>query len=327
MQAGVRYVRHAPAFRAVLVRAGAFVAGAGGLWALLPAVAREHAEWGPAGYGLLLGSLGAGAVARTFALPAVRRRLGEDGAVAAGTLAFAGAAAVVALTPVFGVRCLVLVPAGAGWLAALTALSSAAQALLPAWVRARGLSVYQLVFFGGLAGSSVAWGVAADRVGVPAALLASAGATAVGLLAAARYRLPAGPPPALDRSRHWPEAPSVAQPDASGPVLVQVEYRVDPAQVGEFLRAARPLRESRQRDGAVRWDLFADAAEPGRLVEAFLVESWAEHLRQHGRVTAADRAVETAVRAIHTGDAPPRVTHLITAGPVRPDTINLEQHT
>ena len=156
-----------------------------------------------------------------------------------------------------------------------------------------------------LAGGSVAWGLVADWIGVGTALLASAGWTAVALVSAVRYRLPDGPPPDVEPSRHWPEAPAVPDPDAGGPVLVQIEYRVQPADAAAFRAAATILRTARLRDGAVRWDLFADAEDAGRYVESFLVESWAEHLRQHGRHTVEDRVAEDRVRAFH-GETLPR---------------------
>ena len=96
-----------------------------------------------------------------------------------------------------------------------------------------------------------------------------------------------------------------------GPVLVTVEYRIDPARAGEFLDAIRPLRAARLRDGAFRWDLFQDFADPARIVEVFLVESWVEHLRQHERVTEADRIIQEHLLALHQADTPPRVTHLV----------------
>ncbi|HJZ59701.1 MAG TPA: MFS transporter [Gemmataceae bacterium] len=318
MRAGVRYVRHAPAFRAVLVRAAAFVSGAAGLWALLPAVARDHADWGPAAYGVMLGSLGVGAVLGTLLLPAVRRGTSADVVAAGGTILFAACSAGVALLPILWARCLLLFPAGAAWLAVLTALNSSAQSLLPAWVRARALSVYLLVFFGGMAAGSVLWGVVAGPLGVPLALLASAGWMVVSLTAGLRYRLPAGPLPAVEPSRHWPDAPAVPAAEYErGPVLVTVEYRVPADSVADFRAAAGLLRGIRLRDGAIRWDLFQDVEDAERFVEVFLVESWVEHLRQHERLTDEDWAHAAAIRALHAGDHPPRVTHLIAAGPAR----------
>jgi MFS family permease len=316
MRAGVRYVRYDPAFRAVLIRAAAFVSGAAGLWALLPAVARDHADWGPAGYGLMLGSLGAGAVLGTLLLPAVRRGAGADAVVAGGTILFAACAAGVALLPDLWVRCVLLLPAGAAWLAALTTLSASAQSLLPAWVRARALSVYLLVFYGGMAAGSVLWGTVAGPLGVSLALVASAAWMAVGLATGLRYRLPAGPPPDVEPARHFPEAPAVPAAEYDrGPVLVTVEYRVPADRAADFRAAAGPLRAARLRDGAIRWDLFQDVEDAERLVEVFLVESWVEHLRQHERVTDEDWAHAAAARALHACDRPPRVTHLVAVGP------------
>jgi hypothetical protein len=63
------------------------------------------------------------------------------------------------------------------------------------------------------------------------------------------------------------------------------------------------------------WAVFADAEDPGLVVEWFMVASWAEHLRQHRRVTLADQALQARVVALHEGEAPPRVTHLIALPP------------
>ncbi len=218
-----------------------------------------------------------------------------------------------AVVPKYWVWCVALVPAGAGWLAVLTSLSGSVQTLVPAWARARVIAVYLLVFYGGLASGSIAWGLVADWIGVGGALLASAAWMAAALVSAVRYRLPDRPPPDIEPSHHWPEAPLVPDPEAAGPALVQVEYRVAPVDAASFIAATSTLRETRLRDGAARWDLFVDAEDAGRYVESFLVASWAGHLRQHARVTGEDRAAESVVRAFHAGTGPPRVTHLITA--------------
>jgi quinol monooxygenase YgiN len=97
-----------------------------------------------------------------------------------------------------------------------------------------------------------------------------------------------------------------------GPVLVTVEYRIHPQNRAAFLKAIGRLEQQRRRDGAYAWGLFEDAAEEGRILETFLVESWMEHLRQHERVTNADRVVQEAVRRFHIHGAP-KVTHYIAA--------------
>ncbi len=112
---------------------------------------------------------------------------------------------------------------------------------------------------------------------------------------------------------HWP-APVVAQSieQDRGPVLDTVEYRIRPQDRDAFLEALEPVGAERRRDGAYRWGVFEDTAEPGRMVEIFLVESWMEHLRQHERVTNADRLVQECVQQFQMSDAP-KVTHYIAA--------------
>jgi MFS family permease len=313
MRAGLRFVRHSPPFRAVLVRAGVFVIGGSGLWALLPVVTREDPSRGPAAYGLLLGCLGAGAVAGLALLSPLQRRLGHGSLVSFGSAAFALATVGVAWVPSFAVWCALLVPAGAVWLLVLTRLNAAAQAAPPRWVRARALAVYLLMFFGGMAGGSVLWGFAADRIGTAWALTAAACWLVVGVAAGLRFPLPEGGED-HEPSGHWPEPvilPSLTT--EGGPVVVTVEYRINPAREAEFLAALRPLREARLRGGAIRWDVLRDAADEGRFLEVFMAESWLDHLRHHERVSEADRFVQDRVRAYHLGESPPTVTHLIGA--------------
>ena len=312
MRAGLRYVRHSPAFRAVLVRAAAYVVGASSLLALLPVLIKQDAGLGPAHYGVLLGCFGAGAVVGVVLLPALARWLDPDRTMVASTLVLAAATLGVAWLPYYALWCALLVPAGAAWLAALTRLNAAAQASAPRWVRARALAVYLLVFFGGMAAGSMLWGYAADRAGAAVSLTASAAWLLVGLLAGPWFPLPRGEGGDLEPSRHWPEMAAVPGLEHDrGPVLVTVEYRIDPARAGEFMDAVQPLRQSRLRDGALWWEVFQDAVDPARLVEAFLVESLIEHMRQHERVTEADRVVQERVRAFHRADTPPAVSHLV----------------
>ena len=94
-------------------------------------------------------------------------------------------------------------------------------------------------------------------------------------------------------------------------MLVTVEYEIDPADAAAFRAALAPLAEERRRDGAFLWQVFVDAEKPRRQVEVFMLESWLAHLRQHERVTEADRAVQARVNAFHRGPGRPRVTHLI----------------
>jgi MFS family permease len=314
IRAGLRYARHAPALHAVLVRGGLFVFCASALWALLPVVARQRLAVGSTGYGVLLGCLGVGAIAGAAILPRLTAQLSIDAMVAAGTLAFAAVTCALAIATNVVSLCAALVVGGLAWLAVMASLNVAAQTTAAAWVQARALALYLLVFQGGLAAGSTVWGAVAARSGAPVALAAAAGGLAVGLAAIARWRLAPGQTLDLRPSAHIPEPSVVVEPPhEDGPVLVTIEYAIDPARAEEFTRTMREMSRVRRRDGATRWELFFDPAEPGRYLECFLVESWVEHLRQHQRATMADREAWDRTRAFQVGDAPPRASHFVAA--------------
>jgi MFS family permease len=314
MRAGMRYLRHSPPLQLVLVRVAVFALPASALWALLPLYAKDQLGLAATGYGVLLGFFGAGAVLGGLALPRLRTRLGAQGVTTAAALLFAAALVVLGTTRRFSLAGASLVGAGAGWLALLTVLSAAAQLSLPAWVRARGLASYLLVLFGSLALGSALWGGIAESEGVPRALLGAGLAVAVSRLFVHRLRLPEGDGPDLTPAPRWPDPQlvEITDPDP-GPVLVTVEYEVEPAEIPAFVRAMQRVGRIRLRDAALRWNLWADAGRPGRFLEGFVVESWVEHLRQHERITAADREVQQIALAFHRGAEPPRVTHYVHA--------------
>lgn len=193
----------------------------------------------------------------------------------------------------------------------LTTLNGTAQAVLPNWVRGRGLAVYLTLFFGTMTAGSLVWGQVASLSSLDAALVA-AGLLAGALALASRLLpLPAGDED-LTPSNHWPE-PIVAEgvEAGGGPVLGTITYEVDLADQPAFATAAQGLRSIRRRDGAQQWALMRDAAEPRLVTEWFLVGSWEQHLRQHARVAVADRVVQEQVRSFHRGAEPPRVHHLL----------------
>jgi MFS family permease len=312
MRAGLRYVRHSPELRTVLLRTGIFVVCASALWAMLPLIARRELGLSAVGYGVLLGGLGTGAVLAAFILPGIRKRVSLNLLVGSGTVLFAAVTLTLAYVRIMPLLALAMVLGGIAWMALMSSFNVSVQTVVPAWVRARALAVYLLVFFGGLACGSAFWGALATRVGIPRALLCAALAMLAGLLAALRYPLVADEGLDLDPSFHWSEPTVISEPNPEdGPVLVTVEYLIDPARADEFRKAMDEVKRIVRRDGAMRWGLFNDQADEGRYLETFLVESWAEHMRQHARVTNADRAVQDHARSFHIGDSPPVVTHLI----------------
>jgi len=312
MKAGLRYVRHDPALQAVLVRTGVYVSCASALWAMMPLVARKQLGLSAGAYGILLGGLGAGAIIAAFILPAIRRRFSVNVLVIAGTVVFAGATATLATLRNFPWLCLAMICGGVAWMALMSSFNVIVQTIVPRWVRARVLATYMLIFFGGMALGSAFWGAIATHIGVSETLLCAAGALIAGLVAAYFFPLRMGAELDLEPSLHWPDPVVVNEPHPTdGPVLVTIDYRIDPAKANEFVAALREVKRILQRDGAVRWGLFVDPAQPTHYLETFLVESWAEHMRQHARVTMEDRIVQDHARSFHVGPDEPVVTHLI----------------
>jgi MFS family permease len=314
MYAGVRYVRHSLGLRAILVRAGLVMAFSSSMFALLPLVARYELASGPSGFGILLGAFGAGAVVGAVAMPGLRRFLSGELLNALCTLVLAAMTAVMALVPLMWAVAVALFVGGAAWLILVSAFNVAVQLAVPAWIRARALAVYMLVFFGALTLGSAVWGVVASHQSLKASLLYSGAGLVLSLLAMIRYRLEVDEETDLRPSLHWPEPHVVLEPQPEqGPVLVILEYQVDPADTRPFLKAMHTLSAIRRRDGAIRWGVFQDIADPGRFVETYVVETWIEHLRQHERLTKADRDIERRVLAYHKGPVPPPVSHLLYA--------------
>ncbi len=282
-------------------------------------MARDELALDATGYGVILGCLGAGAVAGGLYLPRLERWLSTDALLAGAIALFAVATAGPVYARHIALLCVVMIAGGVAWIAIMSTFNVAAQVTVPAWVRARALAVYGIVSQGGMALGSAFWGLVAERVSLSTTLLLAGATLAVGIVTTLRYRLRLDEEIDFSPSQHWPE-PILSmhpEPDA-GPVLVTVEYMIDAARAQEFATAMRGVRLQRLRDGAYRWGLYNDSATPTRFLETFVVESWAEHLRQHERVTVADKETEDVVRAFHIGAAPPAISHLIYARAMAP---------
>lgn len=315
LRTGVRHSRNNSHLRATLLRAVGFFLFASCYWALLPLVARTQVGGGATFYGILLGAIGASAIAGVFVLPWLKATLGPNRVAAAGSLGTAVALVLygVARDPFVALTASGI--AGVCWIAVLSTLNVSAQLALPEWVRGRGLAVYVTVFFGALTLGSALWGQVARIGGVPMAHFIAAAGTLLTIPLTWRWKLQTGAAIDLTPSMHWP-TPVLSRHVESdaGPVLVTVEYRIMETERQAFLRALDLLSHERGRDGAYAWGLFEDAAEPGRFLETFLVESWLEHLRQHKRVTNADRVLQQQVHRLLKG--PPTTAHLIAARPL-----------
>jgi MFS family permease len=309
LRAGGRYVRYSPVVRRILLRAALFLVPASALWGLLPLVANRRLGLGPSGYGLLLGALGVGAIAGAFVLSKVRAKLSANGIVGLSGGFFCVALAVVALVhSTIGVV-LVLIPTGATWVWMLATLNTSLQLFLPVWVRARGLSIYQMVLFGAQGLGALVWGIVANAFGLTVAFVAAA--TLLGAGTASMRLWPLFETANMDRSivvRPDPDLDFETEPDA-GPVVVWTTYSIPPENERAFVSAMVRVRESRFRTGATEWGLFRNGEQPGDFEEIFFVTSWEEHLRQHReRLTGADIEFEDTAKALST--TTPQTRHL-----------------
>lgn len=310
-RAGLRYARASRELHVVLLRAFVFFALASSVWALLPLVARQLLGGGAGFYGILLGAVGLGAIGGAVILPRLRSRLDADGLLLLAALVTAAVMAFLSFAPPQWAAVASLLVLGAAWITALTTLNGVAQAILPNWVRGRSLAVYLTVFNGAMTAGSLSWGAVAQWTSVPMALVAGAVGLVLAGLAAHRVKLPKGEDD-LAPSNHWPEPLTAAPVDNDrGPVLIQIEYRIAPQDRGDFLRALARLSAERRRDGAYAWGVAEDAGDPGLMLEWFQVESWAEHLRQHKRVSKADADIQQEVLRFHQGPGRPVVRHFL----------------
>jgi MFS family permease len=321
-RAGIRYARASRELHVVLLRAAVFFVFSSSVWALLPLVARQMLGGTAGFYGILLGAVGAGAIGGAVLLPRLRQRLNADGLVLLAAVITAVVMALLSMAPPQWLAVLLLLALGAGWIIALTSLNGAAQGVLPNWVRGRGLAIYLMVFNGAMAAGSLLWGLIAQEIGVAATLLAGGIGLLVISLLFHRIRLPEGEAD-LQPSNHWPE-PLLNTPveNDRGPVMIQVEYRVRLEDRPQFLRTLQRLSRVRRRDGAYAWGLTEHTADPQCVMEWFMVESWAEHLRQHQRVSHADADLQQEALQFHIGPEKPLVHHFLSL-----DLRHVERHT
>lgn len=314
MLTAVRHAAHNAALQSTLVRSLGFFSFASAYWALLPLVARGIPGGGPELFGWMMTSVGAGAVAGALGLPKVRRRLNASILAALGTVVTALAMVLLAVATLPAVALGGSLLGGLGWIIVLTSLNVSAQTALPDWIRGRGLAISLMVFFGSMAAGSAAWGQVAAASSIEVALLAAAVGALLAIPLTWRAKLGRGEDLDLTPAMAWADpvlSPTFEGDPDRGPVMVTIEYRIEPADQTGFLAAVRALAGERYRDGAYQWAVMQDAADPWSWTEWFLVPSWAEHLRQHDRATAHDLSLHARTRAFHRGAEPPRVRHLL----------------
>lgn len=308
--AAIRYIQHAPAARGIMARSGVTMLCASAPFALLPSVA-HRVNSSALTYGVLLGCFGVGAIAGALVMQSARARWRTETIVSSAIVVLGGAiAAVSAIHALPGLGAVMLV-AGSAWIVVVSLVNALVQALAPDWIRARILAIFLLVTQGGLAAGSALWGWVASRAGIDPAFQWAGLATIATV--ALRFVAPL-PDHTGDTTpwNHWRMPAFVPDQEPGldqGPVLVTVRYHVAEPNVRPFLEAMGRFERVRRRDGATRWGIFKDLERADLYLETFIVHSWAEHLRQHERLTRADGELEQRVKSFSRGE--PLVRHFI----------------
>ena len=310
MRVGLQFVSQSTRLRAVLLRVALFFLHSTALLALLPLLARGL-DGGDAGtFTLLLASMGAGAIVAALFLPRLRQMMDRDTLVLRSVMLQSASTFAMALAPNAWVAVPAMILNGMAWITCANSLSVSAQLALPDWVRARGMSMYQMAIMGASALGAALWGQIATVTDVPTALLVAAASGTVSMLLAQYWVRDLSIEEDLTPSREF-KTPVADAPPGVGRMVVTIEYLVEPARGDDFVKLMRISRRSRLRQGALEWELLRDINQPGRFLEQIVDESWTEHLRRFDRVTASDVALRERKLAFHIGDGPPVVTRCV----------------
>jgi MFS family permease len=316
MRVGLQFVLQSGRLKAVLLRIALFFLHSTALLALLPLVARGLAGGNAGTYTVLLAAMGSGAIVAAMFLPRLRQLMARDRLVMYGAALQALVTAAVAFSPTIYLAASAMFFGGMAWITTANSLSVSAQLALPDWVRARGMSIYQMAIMGASALGAAFWGQVATVTSVQTSLLIAAASGVITMLGAHLLVADLGIEEDLTPSRQF-KVPVAEDPPPSGHVLVTIEYLIQPQRAAEFRALMQESRRSRLRQGALSWDLLRDIADPGRYLEQIVDESWTEHLRRFDRVTAADVALRERKLAFHIGEAPPVVTRCLVESTVR----------
>jgi MFS family permease len=309
---GVRYVRHSSPMRAIVLRNFTFALCASSLYALLPVIARDQLHLGASGFGLLFGSFGAGAVVAALNIPGALGKHSLQRMVVAASLLWVISATLVAATEYTALAVVGAFGAGASWVGVFASLGAGTQSAAPAWVRARAVAMGFVTVQTALAAGSVLWGLIASWQGTRVALLAAAALFLVLLGLHRRVRVRLGGDKDIMLSDQVPALGIDDEPEPEdGPVLIQIEYRIDPADHDAFLRAVRAIGPVRRRNGANSWRVFRDLAEEGLFVERYIISSWAEYVRLRSRMTVADRHIQQEIEKHQRQGVPVRVSRFL----------------
>jgi MFS family permease len=309
---GVRYIVHSPPMRTTMIRCTLTGALGGAVFALMPLLVKEVLGGDARTYGLMLGAFGIGAIVGAFFVTAMRRKLGSEGAVRFALLVMGIGTAIAAISRVPALTAAGLSLAGGGWMMSMALFNISIQTGAPRWVSGRAVAGFRSSNSAGLAVGSWGWGVLAVHIGIDKALAVAGIAMIVSPLAALFLRMPEVETVSEDMAR------TVADPEVrlgltprSGPVVVEIEYRIEQTKAREFYDIMQKVQLNRQRNGAYGWSIARDVADPELWTERYHCPTWHDYLRQRMRPTDAERALQRTATDMHMGPEPVRIRRML----------------
>jgi MFS family permease len=315
---GLRYVRYSPPLRATLWKAFSFFISASAFWAMLPLLVKTELQGDAKLFGVLIGMIGLGAVLGAISLPKVKKTLTPKRLVTIASLLLMAVFIVSASVQIKAFVMLACIVFGACWIWILSTFNVSAQLALPDWVRARGLSIYLMVFFGSMSFGSIIWGLLASEIGIPNTFFVAAITLGLGTFLSRKLELNQCQVLDLSPSTHWPEPIIITSAEDDNemaydrsPVMVTIEYHINKSDVKKFLSLMYQLGRVRMQYGAYTWNVLEESDQPGTFIEQFMDVSWLEHLRHHQRVTSKDRELQEQIYALHQADKPPKIRHFL----------------
>ena len=309
---GVRYIAYSLPIRIVLMRTMVTGVLGGSVLALMPIIARDLLNGNARDFGVMLGAFGVGAVVGALNVSNLSSRLGAERSIRLSALAMGVSVAVVALSHSKILSGLALLVTGAGWTASVTLFNVGIQLVAPRWVAGRALAAFQASISGGVAAGAWLWGSTAKAIGVSDALLVAALALGLSAILGRWMRMPQvkGPTEQTLDALEDPEIRLQLTP-RSGPIVVEIEYRVDPKQARLFYAVMQQVQQSRQRNGAYGWSIARDIADPELWTERYHCPTWLDYLRQRNRPTDSERALHVRAQEFHTGPEPVRIRRML----------------
>lgn len=312
MRVGIQYVKSSIRMRAVLIRIFLFFVQSSALLALLPVIAKDHFNGDAQTFTIMLSCLGIGAILSASQLPRLRRRYDRNQLVSFGQVLQALTSIGVVLVPNVWFSAPIMMLSGASWIITANSISISAQLALPSWIRARGMSIFQMSLMGGSALGAALWGKLAEHTSVTTAVITGSVCGIIAVLFTNHLKLEGG-----NEEDFTPVCPiEHPMPDrdidhSAGPVMISVEYQINPMQMFEFQTVMKKSRDARLRQGAVSWSFFEDAEQEGKCLEYFIFETWADYLRRFDRFTTNDLNLQDERFGFHTASSPPKITRRV----------------